>query len=255
MINEHSIAQAFSDLRDKSLSFAKRLGCTWSDTGGHDCKAYQRRYLYVHAFGAFSTAKSYWILHESKCFSDCVILARNLLERIISSGVGAKSPAHAVELISHELSDKIRRAKLWTPSPNIAKRLGDMIKEHERDLSTFLSLIGKRKAPAWGKFEKRFDEAGLPGFYRSVYFEFSRYAHAGYEVPRPENHDRRSKAADFIALVAPVITAGNCHLVDCPDCNQGKCGVHEESMALLEDFSSRVLENTSGNIGERTDKT
>jgi hypothetical protein len=253
MTTEHSIAQAFSELRDKSLSFAKRLGCPWIDTGGGDCKAYQRRCLYIHASGALNTAKSYWILHENKCFSDCVILARNLLERIISSSVGAKSPTHAVELISHELSDKIRRAKLWTPSPSIATKLSDMIKDHEKILPTFLGLIGKGEAPAWD-LKKRFDEAGLPGFYRSLYFEFSRYAHAGYEVPRPVNYNRQSKAADFIALAAPVITAGNCHLVDCPDCKQGKCGVHEESMALLEDFSSQVLENTSGRIGERTDK-
>ena len=239
-----------NDLRDKSLSFAKRLGRTWTDTGGSDCKAYQRRYLYVHASGALNTAKSYWILHENKCFSDCVMLARNLLERIISSGVGAKSPTHAVELIAHDLSGKIRRAKLWAPSPSSATKLSDMIKEHERHLPTFLGLIGKTKAPDW-KWLKQFDEAGLPGFYRSLYFDFSRYAHAGYEVPRPGNYNQQSKSADFIALVAPVITAGNCHLVDCPDCNRGKCGVHEESMALLEDFSSRVLENTSGNIGER----
>lgn len=243
-----------NDLRDKSLSFAKRVVCTWNDTGGGDCKAYQRRYLYVHASGAFNTARSYWILHGNKYFGDCVILARNLLERIVSSICGVKSPTNAVELIAHELSDKIRRAKLWTPSPNIAKQLGDMIKEHERDLPTFLGLIGKREAADWN-YQKRFDEAGLPGFYRSAYFHFSRYAHAGYEVPRPENHNAQSKEADFIALAAPVITAGNCHMVDCPDCDQGNCGVHAEAMALLQDFSSRVLENRSGNIGERTDKT
>jgi len=201
--------------------------------------AYQKEFLYRNAFGAHETANSYWILHKNKRFSDCVTLARNLLERIVNSSCGSKSPTHAVELISYELSEKIRHAKLWKPSSNVSAQLDSSIKEHEKILPVFLCLAGKGKATDWN-WKKRFDEAGLPGFYRSAYFDFSRYAHAGYETPRPGKRNQISKAADFIALVAPVMTAANYHALICPNCQIGKCDFPAKSHELLKSFS-RVL--------------
>ncbi len=224
-------------LADDSLAFAGKVGNAWKETGGGDCKAYQRRYLCRQAFGAYHTAKSYWILHENKCFSDCIALSRNLLERIANSICAAKSPAHAVELIAYELSEKIRHAKLWNPSPHLSAELQQVVTEHERILRTFLALIKKNKAPD-SNFRKRFEEAGVQGFYRSAYFDFSRYTHAGYEVPRPGKRNDGSKAADFISLVAPVVTAANYHGLDCHDCTQGNCTVRREGMVLLNRFSA-----------------
>jgi len=233
-------------LAHKSLAFAKKVGRAWKETGGGDCKAYQRRFLSRQAFGAYHTARSYWILRREGCFSDGITLSRNLLERIANSICGAKSPTHAVELIAYELSEKIRHAKLWTPSPSISTELTKAIKEHEKILPVFLALINQTKAPDW-KFYKRFQQAGVAGYYRSGYFDFSRYAHAGYEIARPGGASRESKAADFIALVAPVITAANYHALDCQDCSRGKCAVHRESMLLLNRFSSRTLQTKTNN--------
>jgi hypothetical protein len=237
--------------RDKSLEFAKTICAAWKDTRSCDCKAYQRRFLFVNAWAAYNTAKSYWILHENKCFDDCVILARNLLERIFNSACAAKSPTHAVELISHELTEKIRHAKQC--SPNAQAQLTPSINEHEKILQTLLGLMKKMKAPQWS-YRRRAEAAGLVAYYLSGYFSFSRYAHAGYEVPRPEKQNQQSNAADFIALVAPVLTAANYHAVDCPDFRQGKCDVHAESMALLQDISLRTLGNNNGDIGIQKDK-
>src|SRR5258706_21393 len=94
-------------LPDKSLEFARSIGEQWQDQSGIDLGAFQRRYLYVQSFGAAHTAKSYWILHHAKQHNDCNVLTRNLLERIFNSRVASKSPKHAVELIAHELSDRI----------------------------------------------------------------------------------------------------------------------------------------------------
>jgi len=72
---------------------------------------------------------------------------------------------------------------------------------------------------------------------------FSRYAHAGYEVPQPARHNQQSKAADFVALVAPVITATNYHSVDCADCHRGKCDLRVSSIELMKAFSTHTLGN------------
>lgn len=226
-------------LRDNSLAFAKGVVIARSNPRFADCETYQKEFLYRNAFGAHETAKSYWILHNNKRFSDCVTLARNLLERIVNSSCGSKSPTHAVELISFELSEKIRHAKLWKPSLNVSTQLDSSVKEHEKILPVFLRLLGKNKAPDWN-WKRRFDEAGLPGFYRSAYSNFSRYTHAGYETPRPEKHNQKSNAADFIALAAPVMTAAKYHALICPICQMGKCDFIANSRKLLQTFS-RVL--------------
>lgn len=237
-----------NSLPGKSLGFAKTIGETWNDAGGSDCKAYQRRYLYVSAFGAYHTATSYWILHENNRFSDCNILARNLLERVFSSAVANRSPTYAVELISHELSEKIRRFKLLNNGPNASPENSKSIEDHEKRLQTFLRLINRSEAPDWNYY-RRAEESGLRSYYRSGYFNLSRYAHAGYEVPRPEKHNEQSKTSDLIALVAPVFTKVLYHAVDCPDCIRDKCVVANEFKALSRDFSLCTLGNVDGVIG------
>jgi len=227
-------------LRDKSLAFAQEIVSTRSNPICANNEDYQKDFLYRNAFGSHETAKSYWILHKNKRFGDCVALARNLLERIVNSSCGSKSPTHAVELISYELSEKIRHCKLWKPSSNVLAQLNATIKVHEKILPDFLRRLGKSTAPDWN-WMKRFEEAGLPSFYRSAYFNFSTYVHAGYEVSRPEKYNQQSKTADFIALVAPVLTAANYHKVDCLNCQRGKCDLRDKSMALLHDFKARTL--------------
>lgn len=238
----------------KSLAFAERVGGAWKETGGSDCKAYQRSFLCRQAFGAYHTAISYWILRENKCFSDSVALSRNLLERIANSICGAKSPTLAVELIANELSEKIRHAKLWNPSPGLSAELQQAVVEHKKILPVFLALIKKTKTPDW-KFHRRFEQAGLGEFYRSAYFDFSRYAHAGYEVPRPGKRSHQSKAPDFIALAAPVITAANYHALDCRCPTHGECSVCNEGMALLQGFSSHTLGSKNPGFGSKSQKT
>jgi hypothetical protein len=207
-------------------------------------EAYQRSFLCRQAFGAYHTAKSYWILRKKRCFNDCNGLGRNLLESIANSVVGAKSPTHAVELIAYELSEKIRHAEQWKRLPEISAEfsaeLQQVIDKHQAILPTFLALINKAKAPDW-KFYRRFEVAGLPGYYRSGYFNFSRYTHAGYEVQRPGRNTSPSRTADFVALAAPVLTAANYHAHDCEDCSQGNCSLRDESMLLLKQFSSQTI--------------
>jgi hypothetical protein len=219
--------------------------CTGRD--GNDCRAYQRRFLYVSAFGACHTARSYWILHEANCFSDGNILARNLLERIINSSFASKSPTHAVELIADELNGKVRRMKLLYEPPSASPELTASIGEHDKHLLFFLALIGKSKAPDWS-YCSRAKEAGMLRFYRSGYFHLSRYAHAGYEVARPDKHNQRSRTTDFIALVAPILTVEECHRVDCTDCSPTKCGVYDEFKALFRECSLYTLGNESGDL-------
>ncbi len=250
MQQRSSLAQptfTMNDLPHRSLGFAKKIGETWSDCRGGDCKAYQRRFLYVGAFGAYHTARAYWLLHENNSFNDCGILARNLLERIINSAFAAKSPTHAVELISHELNDKIRRLKLLDHGPNASPELTGSIADHEKHLHSFLTLINKSRAPDWS-YCRRAEEAGMLGFYRSGYFNLSRYAHAGYEVARPEKHNQQSNTTDFIALVAPIMTVAQCHGVDCLDCAADKCLVHDEVKGILRACSLATLGNESGNM-------
>src|SRR3990172_720068 len=149
-----------NELAQKSLGFSKKTGEPWRDSGANDCKGYQRRLLYVSAFGAYHTAKSFWLLHDNRCFDDCGILARNLLERIINSSFAAKSPTHAVELIADDLTDKIRRLKLLNHPPHDTAELTASIANHEAQLQIFLGLIGKSEATRW-TFCKRAEEAGI----------------------------------------------------------------------------------------------
>jgi Family of unknown function (DUF5677) len=235
-------------LPERSLAFAKKVGETWRDYPGLDCKSYQRRFLYVNAFAAYHTAMSYWILHASNCFNDCGILARNLLERIINCAFAVKSPEHAVGLIAAELSEKIRRTEMLNHPPHASQELTDSIQGQQRDLTTLLGLLQKAKADDWN-YCRRAEEAGLLSYYRFGYFNLSRFAHAGYEVARPQEHNRQSKTTDFIALIAPVITAANGHSVDCPDCSSAKCAVRKEFDALATDLSLGTLGNPNGNIG------
>ncbi|MGP8198866.1 MAG: DUF5677 domain-containing protein [Limisphaerales bacterium] len=224
-----------------SLVFAEKVGHGWNEAAGSDCEAYQRRFLCRQASGAYHTAKSFWILRKNKCFNDCIILARNLLERIANSICAAKSPAQAVELIAHETTEKIRLLKKWKLPPAGSAKLQQTITQDEQFLAKLLGLIQKSKAPDWSFFQ-RFQKPGMEGFYRSGYFNFSRYTHAGYEMP-PGRREKPLGPGDFIALVAPVITGALYHRLDCPCCKPGKCEVHDESVALIKAFSSSSLGN------------
>jgi len=224
-----------------SLVFAEKVGRGWKEAAGTDCEAYQRRFLCRQASGAYHTAKSFWILRKHKCFNDCIILARNLLERMANSICAAKSPALAVELIAHETTEKIRLLKKWKLPPAGSAKLQQTLAQDEQFLARLLGLIQKPKAPNWHFFE-RFRESGMEGYYRSGYFKFSTHAHAGYEVPSG-TREKPLGPAEFIALAAPVITGSSYHGLDCPCCRPGKCEVHEESVALIRRFSSSSLGN------------
>ena len=85
-----------NNLADESLAFAERVGDGWKDTTRRDSAGGQEQFLCTQAFGAYQTAKSFWILHENGCLTDCMVLARNLLERIVNSTFALKPTKHAV---------------------------------------------------------------------------------------------------------------------------------------------------------------
>jgi hypothetical protein len=236
-------------LASLSLVFAQKVGSGWSEAAGTDSDAYQRRFLCRQASGAYHTAKSFWILRKNKRFNDCIILARNLLERTANSICAAKSAALAVELIAHETAKKIRLLKKWKPPPAALAKLHQTISEDERFLLRLLGIIQEPKAPDWSFF-RRFQESGMEGYYRSGYYKFSTYAHAGYEVA-PGTREKPSGAADFIALVAPVITGASYHKLGCPCCKPTKCELHDESMALIRRFSSASLGHSRREISTK----
>jgi len=238
-----------NNLAKESLAFAERVGDGWKDTTGSDCAAGQEQFLCRQAFGAYHTAKSFWILHENGCLTDCVVLARNLLERIVNSTFGLKSPNHAVDLIASEYNSTIKQAEKWDTLLGGSAELQQVIAENRRALNTVLSLLNKTKAPEWNIF-KRFEVCGtgMERCYRSLYFHFSRYAHAGFEVPRPGRHNQQSEASEFVALLAPVFTAIYYHMRDGHDCSLGKCPIGDEGRALTARFRNPLEAEQSNSI-------
>ncbi|GEM_PF-3185934 len=235
-------------LAQRSLSFAKEIGEQWKESEGIDSKSYQRRFLYVNAFAAYCTAQSYWLLHASNHFNDCRILARNLLERMFNCGLAVKSSEHAVGLMAAELSEKIRHMELLRQPPFAWEELAVPIQNLNRQLAVLLGLLRRTEAEKWSPF-RRAREAGLLHYYRFGYFDLSRYAHAGYEVSRPEEYGPPSKSTDFIALFAPVFAAAQCHAVDCSCASSDECHVRQKFDALVRDLSLGTLGNSNATMG------
>ena len=227
-------------LADKSLAFARCVGERWQDQPAMDLPSFQRRYLYVQSFGAAHTARSYWILHRAKQHNDCNVLARNLLERIFNSRVAAKSPKHAVELIAYELSKRISGLRrLLREHQRLPKKATETIERHESELKVFLSLLGTQSVPQWDYY-RRASVAGISSWaYRGLYSGFSCYTHADYGVSRPQDSNKPSSFADFIALLAPVETALFLHA---PACTDTSCEVGLRYKALCDEFSNKTLE-------------
>ena len=242
-----------NNLAKESLVFAERVGDGWKDAPMPDCLAAQEQFLCRQAFGAYHTAKSFWILHENGRLTDCIVLARNLLERIVNSTFGWKSPNHAVELIAHEYNTTIKQAEQWDTLLGGSPNLQQVITENKKALRAVLSLLNKTEAGDW-KIFKRFEEcgSGMERCYRSLYFHFSRYAHAGFEVPRPGKHNEPSEASEFVALLAPVLTAINYHRRDGHECSHGKCRIGDEGMALAGRFSNPIKALGSNLIWDAT---
>jgi hypothetical protein len=166
-----------------------------------------------------------------------MVLARNLLERIVNSAFGLKSPNHAIELIANEYNTTIKQAEKWDRLLGGSTDLQQVIAENKSALKTVLGVLNKTEAQDWNIF-KRFEEcgSGMEQCYRSLYFHFSRYAHAGFEVPRAGRHNQKSEASEFVALLAPVFTAIYYHRRDGHDCRQGKCPIGDEGLALTARF-------------------
>jgi len=233
-------------LADKSLAFARSIGEEWQDRPGTDLRSFQQRYLYAQAFGTAHTARGYWILHREEQHHDCNLLARNLLERIFNGRVASKSPRHAVELMTCELSEHIRRLRLFQRElQHVPKEATQTIERLESELQVFLALLGTQEAPQWD-YHRRAVEAEISTWaYRGLYSEFSCYTHAGYEVGRPRELNKPSNLADFIALLAPLDTAMFLHRLSC---TETQCEIGARYKTLYEEFRNEMLgEPTSEN--------
>jgi hypothetical protein len=113
-----------------------------------------------------------------------------------------------MELIANEYNTTIKQAEKWDRLLGGSTELQQVVAENKNALKAVLGLLNPTEVQDWNIF-KRFEEcgSGLELCYRSLYFQFSRYAHAGFEVPRPGRHNQQSDASEFVALLAPVFTA------------------------------------------------
>jgi len=100
-------------------------------------------------------ARGYWLLREAEQYNDCFVLARNLLERIFNSRVASKSPKHAIELIAHELSKRIRGLRLLQREhQRLPKEATETIGRLDSELKVFLSMLGTKPVPRWDYYRR-----------------------------------------------------------------------------------------------------
>ena len=99
-------------------------------------------------------------------------------------------------------------------------------------------MCGTHRVPQWD-YLRRAVVARLSSWaYRGLYSKFSLYAHAGYEMSQPQEVNRPSGLADFIALLAPIDTAMCLHQLSC---GQTPCEVLVKYKALCAEFRSKTL--------------
>lgn len=161
-------------------------------------------------------AKSFWMLFFAGEHDASKMIARNLLERIINARVASNSAEKSVELVCSELNTFIEKAELWLAqnpfipeAPNIIGRIED----DRRILKELKALIGVTDTPKWSYF-RRANETGINMLYRSSYWDFSHYVHAGYQKPNLDSLNIPDAGAAFYALISPIQTALLLHQCD-----------------------------------------
>ena len=196
----------YTYLLQRSLSFAKEIGEQWKESEGIRLQVLSAA-VPDTSTPSLRTARhsSYWLLHASNHFNDWPrILARNLLERMfrlwtcrkVTGTCSGASGSRTVPRKSGTLSSCGSRLSAWeelaVPIQTLKEELRCASWPAPRTKAEEVQLgFGVLKTPAY---------CTTTG---SGIFNLSRYAHAGYEVSRPEEYDRQSRTSDFIALTCP----------------------------------------------------
>ena len=188
----------------------------WQDLDSHDPKGFQSRYLYKQALGASQMAEAFWVLFHAGQHDASKMIARHLLERVYSARLAKESPEEAIDLIIHDISERIKKMKLFlednqsVPGSEIIKQ---RIKEHETEKERLTKLLGRE--PSRLDFFQRAERVKLKWSYRTMYWNFSRYIHAGFEFPNVSELNMPEQDSAMLALFAPMDTAQQLHGLNC----------------------------------------
>lgn len=209
----------------ETFEYAQSTMHGWRDNGAMDSKGFQARYLFRQALGALEMAEAFWSLFRLGHHDAGRIIARHLLERIYSARLAKQSPADAVDLIIHDIGERIKRMKQWLEdNPSVKERatIQQRIAEHENEQTQFLSMLGRK--PSKLDFFSRAKLIDLGWSYRSLYWDFSRHVHASFELPKETEMNVPQKDATMIALFAPMDTTHQLHTLTCPGkgCDMGE---------------------------------
>lgn len=209
-------------------NFAFPVLKAWKATGKQDAASFQSSYLYTQALGASHMAESFWVLFNLDKHDAAKIVARHLLERVYNARFAGKSPEDAVDLICHEIADKIKRQKQFLEAnpklkPSERIPIEGSIASHDVDLQKFLTLLGRPPTENLSIY-KRANLVQLKWAHRSIYMDLSNYAHANYEHPHQGEIDIPERIAPAMGLFAPMDCAHQLHKLTCKGgaCDMGK---------------------------------
>jgi hypothetical protein len=86
-----------------------------------------------------------------------------------------------------------------------------MLADEDSDLAKFEPLAAGSVAPKT-IFEKA-ENVGAGAVYRTLYWHLCRFSHPTYDTSRPDERNRLIPKADVVALLGPLDTAWQLHLV------------------------------------------
>ncbi len=223
-------------IADKSFAFAKRFLDAWTDVDTHGPVEFQNRYLFKQMIGACQFSQAYWTLYQTRERDAGRMIARHILERVFNARVAKISPHLAVELIAHDINEKIEKVELFIEqNPDLPDKnvLVAKVAELAAERKIFLDYIGLEAAPNWNYY-RRAEKVHLQWAYRSMYMDFSRFVHANYELPDLVRRDEECPFANFVALFGPLDTAASLHSLTCSD--GAGCSVSAEYGEILQEI-------------------
>jgi Family of unknown function (DUF5677) len=197
-------------LADESLKFSNELIGGWKEDGSRDTKSLRLLYLCSNAHRAADTSAAIWLLLQAGKIHDCHTLARTLFERMVRGRYAAESEDKFLGLIGGELNQELEKVQKWENSTTVD--LGPMPYRDFRkpDIDFILAATGRTELPPKiSIYEITTNLEGVAGesLYRALYRELCLYAHATFDVSRPNAGDKPEPPLIWLALFVPFDTA------------------------------------------------
>lgn len=200
-------------------------------------KAFQAWYLHTQASACLQTSNAYWQLVHSSHFTESIILARNLMERLINSLFAAMEDENAAILCCIEYQQHIKNLENLHAENSGSLEIQKTI-EAERQKLTETKWLLKGEPPKALPILEIARRVDWEKVYRKGYARFSAYSHGGclpfFEWRR--EHDQAF--ANWLAASAPVYSAHQYyHTCNLPTSRL----VQDEWISLPDEIRRRML--------------